>query len=784
MANTAPTNISLSATQVAEMTGNGNLVATLSTLDPDAGNTFTYSLIDNAGGRFAISGNTLVVANGVGLDFEQATSHSITVRSTDQGGLFVDKVISISVTDINPEMLSATTPNITIVGGAGNDHIYAYYAIEGDDNLYGGAGDDTLNGGGGTDHIYGGSGNDLIFGTGSAPKSFYGDEGDDRFTLNFGGTGSIDGGIGYDTVYLALNGTFGTLTFTDVEELHASVSSSLATVEATVAQLAAFSKIDLGSASITIRLKGTGGSLDFASSMESGRMVDVDARDVTSAIQIAAGNGIYRVFGSNQDDVIRGGLGNDKIDGGLGNDIAEFSGAANAYSIRWTDTGLMVSNGTGDTDTLTNIETLRFLSGTPTTVAVSSLIGALTDADASEDIIPEMSAIGTPVGITARAIDSTGDAVTYSLTNNANGLFSIDATSGVVRLAAEINYEDFYYAPEVTILATSADGSSTEKTYAIAIGDVNEAPFGLTLASEGVAEGSPTDNVAGILEAWDYDQNDYLTFSLLDDADGRFYIFGYGIHVKDGVRLDYEQAASHSVTVRVTDPGGLFIDKTFVIAVTDVAEENLTGDAANNTLVGGVGNDTFDGGAGNDTLSGGGGNDTYIVDSSKDIVNEIAGQGTSDTVKASVSYALAATTDIEVLGTTNAAATTAINLSGNAIAQTITGNAGANVLNGRGGADTLRGGGGNDTYIVDSSNDSVVELTGQGTDCVHAASSYALQSGASVELLKTALFASTDAIDLCGNELAQTIHGNAGFNCIRGGAGNDSLFGFGGNDRS
>ena len=38
-------------------------------------NTQTYTLLDNAGGRFAIDGNKLVVANGSLLNFE-AKSHA------------------------------------------------------------------------------------------------------------------------------------------------------------------------------------------------------------------------------------------------------------------------------------------------------------------------------------------------------------------------------------------------------------------------------------------------------------------------------------------------------------------------------------------------------------------------------------------------------------------------------------------------------------------------------------------------------------------------------------
>ncbi len=74
---------------------------------------------------------------------------------------------------------------------------------------------------------------------------------------------------------------------------------------------------------------------------------------------------------------------------------------------------------------------------------------------------------------------------------------------------------------------------------------------------------------------------------------------------------------------------------------------------------------------------------------------------------ASVSFVLAADDDIETLTTTDALATTAINLTGNGLAQTITGNAGANILNGGGGNDTLGGGAGDDTLDGGTGNDSL-----------------------------------------------------------------------------
>ncbi|MDX2307648.1 MAG: calcium-binding protein [Hyphomicrobium sp.] len=146
---------------------------------------------------------------------------------------------------------------------------------------------------------------------------------------------------------------------------------------------------------------------------------------------------------------------------------------------------------------------------------------------------------------------------------------------------------------------------------------------------------------------------------------------------------------------------------------------NLTGNAFKQTITGNAGNNVLD--AGDDTFNDGliglQGNDTFIVRSSNDAVVEVAGQGTLDTVRAAVSYTLGVPAHVEVLQTINATATTAINLTGNAMAQSVTGNAGVNVLNGGLANDRLTGGFGNDAFVFNTAlntatnNDAITDFS-------------------------------------------------------------------------
>jgi len=115
--NDAPTDITLVPSTVAENLPSGTTVGTLSAVDPDVGDTATFSFA--AGGAdnssFTISGAELKTA--AVFDFEVKNSYSIAVRATDSGGLTFDKAFTVGVTNVNE---APTNLNISTAGGTSN----------------------------------------------------------------------------------------------------------------------------------------------------------------------------------------------------------------------------------------------------------------------------------------------------------------------------------------------------------------------------------------------------------------------------------------------------------------------------------------------------------------------------------------------------------------------------------------------------------------------------------------------------------------------------------------
>jgi Ca2+-binding RTX toxin-like protein len=253
--------------------------------------------------------------------------------------------------------------------------------------------------------------------------------------------------------------------------------------------------------------------------------------------------------------------------------------------------------------------------------------------------------------------------------------------------------------------------------------------------------------------------------------------------------------------------------------LTNTVAFNLTGNAVANTLTGNTANNLLDGGAGVDSLIGLAGNDTYNVDLTtagalQDTVTEAANAGTDTIVLRGLSTNTAASTitigaNVEALDA-SATGNSFLNLTGNALVNTITGNTRANVITGGALGDTMNGLDGGDIYLVASTGDytgDVINDTGpSGIDefrfTATAASTLTLTASTigleraviGTGTAATAVTTGTTAISLnasavgngltiTGNDGNNTLTGTSFNDVLEGNRGSDTLVGNGGADR-
>lgn len=106
--NDPPTAIQLSNATIVENNLANAFIGTLSTTDPDAGDSFTYSLGGADAASFSISGSNLLI--NAPADFDTKSSFNITITSTDVGGLSTAAVpFVINVININEAPVFAST---------------------------------------------------------------------------------------------------------------------------------------------------------------------------------------------------------------------------------------------------------------------------------------------------------------------------------------------------------------------------------------------------------------------------------------------------------------------------------------------------------------------------------------------------------------------------------------------------------------------------------------------------------------------------------------------------
>ncbi|MGY2132960.1 N,N-dimethylformamidase beta subunit family domain-containing protein [Hymenobacter sp. HD11105] len=132
---TAPTNITLSQTSVAENQSMATVVGSFTTTSAGT-QTYTYSLLAGLGGAdnaaFQITGNQLLTNDM--FDFEAKKAYSILVRATDasNSAIFFDKNFIIAITDVNEAPAMAEQTFSVLAGSSNNTRVGVLIASDPD----------------------------------------------------------------------------------------------------------------------------------------------------------------------------------------------------------------------------------------------------------------------------------------------------------------------------------------------------------------------------------------------------------------------------------------------------------------------------------------------------------------------------------------------------------------------------------------------------------------------------------------------------------------------------
>lgn len=449
------------------------------------------------------------------------------------------------------DVLSGGDGGGRLYGGDGNDFISGG---DGGDRLEGGDGNDTLSGGDGEDYLYGGDGDDVFF---AGDGHDYVDGGTGSDTLNLGylsGTFSLDMGAGTMTgsgVSGTVTGTeFGTIGFHDIERIVYVDASGGVVMAGSGAEIFA----DTYGATIDYGLSESGITLDFSNDIGTGTG---GAAEGDTFIDAEA------VRGSSHDDVISFGAANMSFDGGDGVDTVHLRDALADLAISESGGTFTVTESDGAIHTLTNVERLGFADGDLDLTTGPALF--LSGSSVDENL-----AAGATVS-TISVFSVTDEVFTLSLTDDAGGLFAFDSATGIVTTTAALDHEEAAsYA--LTFRATSDQGSDISRTTTISVGDVNEAPTDLNEPSFSATENAVVGTVIGTATVTDPDEDDTHTFTLSDDAGGRFSIDGDTGVLRVAGAVDHEANEAPVVTIQVTDSGGLTQSFARTVTVADVNE--------------------------------------------------------------------------------------------------------------------------------------------------------------------------------------------------------------------
>ena len=609
-ANEAPTDIALSANSIVEDSVIGTTVGSFSSTDQDTGNTFVYTLVAGTGStdnaQFVIDGSGSLKAAAI-FDFETTPAFSVRVRTTDQGGLFFEKIFAINVTNANETPTDIAISANTIAENAVSGTTVGSFSSTDPDV--------------GNTFTY-----TLVAGTGSTDNA--------QFTID--GSGTLKSAVPFDfeaTPTLSVRvrttdqgGLFFekafTINLTNANETPTDVALSANTIvenSASGTTVGSFSSTDpdAGNTFTYTLVAGTGSTdnaqftIDGSGNLLSAGSFNFEATPTLSVrVRTTDQGGLFfeKVFTINvtnanetpTDVAISASTIGENL--AAGTTVGSFSStdpdAGNTFTYTLvsgtgsTDNGQFSIDGSGalKSNALFDFESTPSFSirvrttdqgglfvEKAFTITVVNANETPTDIALSASTIAENAVSGTTVGSFSSTDPDAGNTFAYTLVAGAgstdNAQFTIDG-SGNLKSAGPFNFET---TPTLSVRVRSTDqgGLFFEKIFTITVTNANETPTDIALSASTIQENLASGATVGSFSSTDPDAGNTFTYSLVAGTgstnNALFTIDGSGT-LKTAAALNFESTPTLSIRVRSTDQGGLFFEKVFTITVTNVLE--------------------------------------------------------------------------------------------------------------------------------------------------------------------------------------------------------------------
>jgi len=604
--NDEPADLNLSNQSIDENNVLGALLGKISSEDQDVEDAHTYTLVAGTGDEdnasFEVSGSSLLVAKA--FDFEQQSTYSVRLRSTDNAGAFFEKAFTIAVGDVNESgTVIALSANKLVENASAGSTIGALSTTDQDlsENftyaLVPGQGDSgnsefEINGDLLTSQAVFNHESQSIYSIRIRSTDEGGNSLEEEFTINIEDVNEVPESLSLSANSLPENSPqstqIATLLTNDVDDgdsfVYGFVSGSGDTDNAlfTIQGNAVYTtqSFDFESKSTyNIRIATTdqgGESLE-----QSFNILITDANDDPTALNLSVNNvdenntigeaiGTLSTVDQDESDshtyTLVSGLGDEdnagfEVDGEQLIALQSFdfeTRSSYAVRLRATDAaGSYVES---------SIE-----------IRINDLNEAGTSINLSANVIDENSSTGTVIGSFVTVDEDAGDTFSYALIagegDTDNAAFTLD--NDELKTAVELNFEtksDY----SIRVQSTDSQGNRVESQFDIMVADLNEAPTALSLSGNSVEENSAGGSVIGLLEAVDEDVDDAYAYVLKEGVDDNsfFGINGGNQLVVAGV-LNFEVKPDYTVVIEVIDSDGNRFEESFVIEIINIPESNI-----------------------------------------------------------------------------------------------------------------------------------------------------------------------------------------------------------------